>query len=200
MSLYSPFNPLTSPHLSGFDRIRTEEGSTGFYEGRQFRLFYDFQLAASSQVFIKVVTPGDLLLMDRTVRLDYGFLNLEVIVGGTESGTFDQFITPRQMNVMASSRNRRQFGTAFPAEALSTLATGGSLTGGTVVDRLRLNTAVEAQAQSAGSEKFIPRGLAPGTYYIRLQNLQAQETSGIVYYTWEELSADPNIPDSQYLR
>lgn len=199
MGLYSSNLPLSSPYLSDFARVKVEEGSTAFAEGRQYRLLHDFALAVGATQVLRVVTTKDLILANRVLRLDYGYVQLEVVVGGTPGGTFDTPVPAYPMNTMSSPRNRRQTGTAFPDASETTVTVGGTLTGGTAVDRVRLNTSVTAQAQTVGSELFIPRGFAPGTYYVRLTNLDVQESKGILYYTWEEISPDAEEPDSQYL-
>lgn len=41
------FNSTSDP-FSGFDRIRVDEAQTSFFEGREFRVFEEFTLAAGA--------------------------------------------------------------------------------------------------------------------------------------------------------
>lgn len=51
---YTPLFNVTSDLGSGFDRIRVDVGQTGFFEGREFRSYFEFSTDVSPSTAIAV--------------------------------------------------------------------------------------------------------------------------------------------------
>ncbi len=67
------------------------------------------------------------------------------------------------------------------------LTAGGTHTGGTELDVIRLKAANSSgNAVSVGNMEDSQRGVGPGTYYFRLQNLGTGSITGTLKTRWEE--------------
>lgn len=153
----------------------------GFEEGRAFRTFYEFSLAGSATYTIRVIVPVETILFGLEVALDAGSFKLETIAGGTPGGTFAAALPIFPQNNMPS----RPFPYVTPQ---NTLVGGGSISGGTLIDVIRLKSDANTnRAASVGSTGGDERGVAPGTYYFRLTNLESTPTiTGTIKVRWEE--------------
>ena len=159
-------------------RLRVDAAQTSFFAGREFRTFLELNIATSAVVVIKAVVPVNIILNKLETVIDDGFLKIETVVGGTEGGVFTALST-FPANTM----------TEVPSPAPTAqvvLTTGGTHTGGTVLDIIRLRAAVAtAQQSSVGSSAFDERGVVANTYYFRLTNLGGTVT-GTFKARWEE--------------
>jgi hypothetical protein len=166
-----------------YARLRVDVGQTGFFAGREAFIFHEFSIASGASRVIKVVAPCDTIVQTFAVELDLAAIRVELVVGGTEGGTFSSSIPVFKTNNMSTA-------SAYTPQI--TMAYGGTHTGGTVVDVLTAvsgSNANKAVAASATEEK--PVGFAAGTYYIRLINTDGATASGIFRARWEERPATP---------
>jgi hypothetical protein len=68
-----------------------------------------------------------------------------------------------------------------------TIASGGTVTGGTVVELFRVTAAnATAQQQTVLGAASTERGLPAGTYYLRLENIGNSAATGVYSLIWEE--------------
>ncbi len=71
--------------------------------------------------------------------------------------------------------------------AQTALTAGGQHTGGTELDVIRLKVEnASGAAASVGSAPQDERGIAPGTYYFRLENIGQGAATGTLKLRWEE--------------
>lgn len=181
---------VTSDLGSGFDRVRVDVGQTGFFEGREFRSYYEFssensngiELAATRD--LKFVSPVDFILQSQILICDKGGVRLQAYGGATDAGGW------ASVPVLGKNRStsRRKYGGGF-YEAQATVFAGGSFTGGTQLDVIRCRAASQTVASAnVGANQDDERYLPAGTYYIRLQPLVGvNDTSeGIYSISWEE--------------
>ena len=155
-------------------RLRVDDGQTGFFAGREFRAYHEF----TANTVFKVVVPINVILWDLSILLSAGQARLETVVGGTEGGSFSVPVPVFPRNTMTE----RQTPLYTNQVAISS---GGTHTGGTVLDILVNKTADNSNfSASAGSEGGDERGIGPGTYYFRLT--VTGTTSGIIKARWEE--------------
>lgn len=168
-----PLDLMTDGGTGSERRLRVDQAQTGFFEGKEFRTYYEFNAA---RVF-KIVVPVNTIVWQIAVNLLEGECKLETVVGGTEGGTF----TP----VTVFPRNNM---TDRPLPYYTNqvlVSSGGTQTGGTVLDVLLNRTANNANfAQSVGSSSGDERGVAPNTYYFRLT--VTGTTRGNLRFWWEE--------------
>ncbi len=107
-------------------RMRVDVGQTGFWEGRMFRTFYEFNIAAGQTAVVRFVAVEDFILHKQELMLDGGWLRFSAVLGGTAGGTF----TAAQTIGLNRMSNR-----PVPNhEPLSGFSTGGTHTGGTEVE------------------------------------------------------------------
>lgn len=179
---------VTSESGSGFERLRTDVAQTSFFEGREFRTFLELNLANGATQVVKAVVPKDTILHYLQLTLDSGFVRLYTKVGGVEGGSFSTSLPIFGTNNMSEAKDHRRnkSGVIYTPEVL--LTTGGTHTGGAILDVVRIKTAGNSNmASSVGGEGTAERGIAPGTYYFLLENLDANAgATGVFRATWEE--------------
>lgn len=160
-------------------RMRVDVGQTGFWEGRMFRTFYEFSIGVGATAVVRFVAVEDFIIHKQHLTVDDGFLRFSAALGGTAGGTFVAAPTIG-MNRMANRPVPNH-------EPLSGFSTGGTHTGGTEVEVVRLKASgATAQAASVGETADSARGLPAGTYHLRFQNLGNGTLTGVYTLEWEE--------------
>lgn len=162
-------------------RLRVDPAQIGFWAGREFRTFKELNIAGSALYVIKAVVPINIILFSLDVEIEAGQLRLGTYLAGTEGGSFSETLPRFVTNNMTEK--------PLPPYAPQVLLTaGGTHTGGTELDVIRIKAAgVTVQAQSVGNAPQDERGVAAGTYYFRLLNLSAVDTiTGTFKARWEE--------------
>lgn len=162
-------------------RLRVDVAETSFFEGREFRSFLEFNIAAGQTQVVRFTATKDFILHEQTLSIESGVLRMAAIAGdGTPGGTFNVALPIIGKNRM-SERPLPYY------EATTTIATGGTHTGGTEVEVVRLLTAnATAQQSTVGGSVASERGLPAGIYYIRLQNVGSGAVVGVYSLFWEE--------------
>lgn len=182
MTTYHYATPKTHKSLSGFDRVKVDQGQTNFFLGRQFRAFKELSIPTATTLVIRVVTTIPVILMSAEVGLDNGWVKMQVVAGGTPGGTFTPETTVFNLNNMPVGIDKLE---AYAATA--TVASGGTLAGGTILDVLRVKVANNSNfGASVNSAEDLPRGVSPGTYYYTIQNLGPDTATGVWRVAWEE--------------
>lgn len=159
-------------------RLRVDTGQTGFFAGREARTFYEFSIASGASQVIKVVAPTNTIVQTLSLELELAEMRLELVIGGTEGGTFATPLLIFKTNTMTTA-------SAYVPQV--TMAVGGTHTGGTVVDLLTAISGANAnKAISSSATEALPQGFAAGTFYIRLINTDGNTATGIFRDRWEE--------------
>lgn len=176
-----PANMLTGGTPGVNPRLRTEDGDHAFFGKLQFRTFYRINIAAGTEIIIKVVVGVNLILRAVRFTIVNGQIDVETKVGGTEGGSFS---TP----LPVFNRNNMTEGPSAPASQ-TTLDTGGTHTGGTVLDVLvgKAGSGAAVNVQTIGVTQGDERGILPGTYYYRVQAITGGgNVEGVLNAWWEE--------------
>jgi len=161
-----------------YSRMRVDVGQTGFFAGREARTFYEFSIASGATQVIKVVAPTDTIVQQLSIDLYLSEIRLELLIGGTEGGTFATPLPIFKTNTMSTASN-------YVPQV--TMNRGGTHTGGTVVDLIQTLTDTNPnKATPAGASEDSPQGFATGTFYIRLINTDGATATGIFRARWEE--------------
>lgn len=169
---------LMTDENGDYARMRVDVGQTGFFAGREARTFYKFSIASGASQVIKVVAPTDTIVQSFSVETFLAEIRTELVIGGTEGGTFDTALPILKTNTMS---------TASDYTPQVTMNRGGTHTGGNVVDLLvSISGANKNKALSSGASEELPQGFAAGTFYIRLINTDGATASGIFRARWEE--------------
>lgn len=171
----------SGPYAIGKNGIPVLVGADeGFLSGKQFRTFKEIDLAAGTTLVIRAIVPLDILLTVIDLDIEDGEIRLGTYVGGTPGGTFDASLPSLPANTM----------TTRPAPAYVSqvqLASGGTHTGGTELDVIRLKSAnTTGSVTTVGSTPVNVRGVGPGTYYFRMLNSGAGTVRGVFRARWEE--------------
>lgn len=174
---YPPAKLMTDDD-GDYARVRVDVGQTGFFAGREAKIFHEFSIASGANRVIKIVSPVDTLLQMFSVELELAEIRVELVVGGTEGGTFGTSIPVFKTNTMS---------TASDYTPQVTMSYGGTHTGGTVVDVLTAYSGDNKnKAVSSSGSETLPVGFHAGTYYIRLINTDGATANGIFRAQWEE--------------
>lgn len=167
----------STPDAEGYQRMRVDPAQTGFFEGREFRTFHRWPTDTTAIQVIKAVVPINIILFELGVTLVAGEVLVETLVGGTEGGTFATSLFIAPTNTMSEKPQP-----AYVNQVL--LTTGGTLTGGTLLDPLIGKASDNAnKASSVGAEAGAERGVGANTYYFRITLTAAR---GNFKARWEE--------------
>lgn len=158
-------------------RVRVDVGQTGFFAGREFRTFREFDTPFTGTFVVKVVIPVDIIVFSLGAEIDQGYLRMETVIGGTEGGSFAEALPIRSRNTMAESPQP-------PYQAQVQITAGGTLSGGVTQDVLRLKTDTNTNRSfSIGQLSSSERGVGAATMYLRLT---ATDMTGVLRGWWEE--------------
>ena len=161
-------------------RVRVDVAQTSFFEGREFRSFLELNIAQGATQVIKVVSPVDFVLFQQTLTVDSGGIRFSAVTGGTEGGSFST-----SLPIIGKNRMSDRPTPYYTAQI--TASTGGTHTGGTEVEVVRVVAAGStAQQATVGGEMASERGLPAGTYYLKFQNLSNGAATGVYSLFWEE--------------
>lgn len=178
LRVISPEDLLTDGGDGPNRRVRVDVAQTGFFAGREFRTFYEWLTPTTETRVIKAVVPMNIILFELgMVPLLEGEMRIETLIGGTEGGTFGTPLPIFPTNTMSEKPQP-------PYVNQVLLTTGGTLTGGTLLDSLAGKTSDNANfASSVGAGQGAERGVAANTYYFRIT---ATAMRGIFKARWEE--------------
>jgi len=159
-------------------RIQVDQASTGFYAGREFRMFSRISLNNGQSSVIKAVVPVNVVLISLSLQLVGGWVEVETRAGGTEGGTFGTAVPVFPANNMTERPQPAYAGQVA-------LSSGGTHTGGVVLDVIMSKTSGTTNlASSVGSSAGDERGIAAGTYYFVIAALS--DSTGVIKARWEE--------------
>lgn len=108
--IVSPYSTTNLPRdvwtssSEGFRRLRVDAGQTGFYGGREFRTFFEFNIPSGNVQVFKFVAPIDFMLFEQTLTVDGGSIRFQAITGATEVATFNTTLPVIGKNRMAQRK------------------------------------------------------------------------------------------------
>ena len=184
MTNYAASVPCTTDALKGFDRVKVDPGQTSFFEGREFRTFKELSISSGGSYTLKAVVPNDIILTGLAVEVETGQLRVATVVGGTPAGTYGETLPIFPRNNMSVGPNRRA--NVAPEVVITA---GGTHTGGTELDVLRVKTALNqgvSFSSSVGSAAGDERGVGANTYHFRLVAAVGDPVVGVIRVSWEE--------------
>lgn len=180
---YGPLpDALLTGTRNGARRLRVDTGQTGFFEGREFRSFWEFNIPAGETRVIRFLSAVDFVLFDQALFVDAGSIRLTANIGATSAGAYDVTLPIIGKNRL-TKRPRPYYASQVTIQTGATAA----MAGGTVLD---VDRVVAAQAssgqQSVGSSDKDERGLPAGTYHLAFQNFGNGPATGVYKLFWEE--------------
>lgn len=168
---------LLSDADDGYPRLRVDTAQTGFYAGREFRMFYEYSIPTGQSLYIRATVSADIILFSTNFTLDGGLLRVSLRAGGTGGGTWTPATVLPKNNMT---------GTPVMAAQVA-IHTGGTHSGGTLIDVARLASENTGhRAATVGGRLFDERGVAPGVYYYQLENLDGVTATGVMSAFWEQ--------------
>lgn len=191
--IVSPYSTTNLPRdvwtssSEGFRRLRVDQGQTGFFEGREFRTFFEFNIPSGNVQVFKFVAPIDFMLFEQTLTVDAGSIRFQAITGATEVATFNTTLPVIGKNRMAQRKQPYYTPVITVTTHAAPVALNSGITGGTVVENTRIvaaNATAQQQTVSGGAQS--ERGLPSGTYYLRLHNFGTGAATGVYSLFWEE--------------
>lgn len=169
-------------------RIRVDQGSTGFFAGREFRTFYEYSLAANASMYFKVSCPVDFIVDGLGIQVDVGEVALEAWAAPTAvTATFAETLPNFGANRM-NARPKDSGGNYYAPQLTIKRETGaGTFTGGTKLDVISSKTTGNSnQASTQDAAVAGERGLPSGDVYLKLTNRTNATASGVMRARWEE--------------
>lgn len=157
-------------------RMKVDVAQTGFFEGREFRMSYEFDIASGANQVLKFSATSDFILWEQRIEVDEGFL---IYTPTIDPATATGFVT----TVPQYGKNRMSVAPVVTNTV--TVTTGGTITGGTVVETARIKVAnASGQQQSVGGVASSERGLPAGDYYLML-HAEGSITRGVINLIYE---------------
>lgn len=179
-----PSQLLTDGGFGQNSRIRVDQGQTGFFSGHMFRSFHEFSIPAGESLNLIFQSPVNFIVSSLRVELDQGGLKVENVTNPSLD------VVP-WTELPEIPRNRMtEVPQPAPAPRVQ-MGFGGTFTGGTVVDVLRIRT-TQNQGNSHSSSLVggadSERGLPPGNYIVRMTALEGvtEASTGVISMSWEE--------------
>lgn len=176
-----PVQVFTGTGQNPQTRLKVEDTHTGFVEGRDFRTFYELSIPQGDTHVLRFIAGGDFILEEQNFRIGAGHLRFSAAIGGTPGGVFTP-LAPVGANRMASRPTPLY-------EPHSYVEAGGTHTGGTEVEVVRIKTSDNTNFASTVGQGSTVRGLPAGTYYLRFQNIGTGTLTGTYDIRWEEVAA-----------
>jgi len=168
-------------NLFGESRVQVDIAQTGFFTGHEFRSYYEFSIAAAASITIRFISPVEVILFNQHITISQSSIKVEAIINGTPAGTYSTSLPIIGKNRMLS-RPEPYY------ESQATMMTGGTVSGGTVMDIMLASVGTQGnQAQASQSDNINDeRGLPAGTYYLRITNTGSDTCTGVYSLWWEE--------------
>ncbi len=179
-----PRDLLTSD-VRGVRRVRVDDQRASFYEGREFRTFIPFSLSNGQALYLKFTCPVDFILRDERIALNDGeaYCTAYRTVSAV-SGTW----TARP-SIGCNTMNSRPSPFYVSAGVLSSGGTYTVNSADEVGPPMNPKTPTNnAQQRTTLTSNDVDRGLAAGTYYIKIAAV-GNAATGIYYLEWEEVPA-----------
>lgn len=170
--LYSTLN-------EGYRRLKVDQGEASYFEGLEFRTFYEYSIASGATLYMKFACATEFQLRYQSITCDDGSVRMAVLSGATPGGSW--------ATQPVIGKNRRSTIIQPPYVSQATFSTGGTSSGGTTMEVIRLKTAsATAQSTTVGHAVDSVRGLPAGTYIMSIQNLGTGTVTGVYDLYWGE--------------
>ncbi len=182
-----PVDFLLTEQGAAPSRLRVDPGSTGFFAGKEFRFFYEFNIANAQSNWIKVVVPVDSTAKFQDLSVDDGGVRFRVWQGNTEQGPFFAPSSPTGGYFSLNQSAQDKYGYVRQSSVFIG-GNGAALTDGTVSEVIRILTASgTGQRTTVGTSGIAERGIPAGTYYLQLENIAATgAATGVYTFVLEE--------------
>lgn len=162
-----------------YARLRVDTGQTSFWAGREFRILYEYSVAAGASVYLKLDTTAvDCIVQILNASIWDGSVRVDATIGGTEGTAFATPLAQRRTNNMSTAD--------FTYTSQVAVQSGGTVTGGTLLEVTELDAAVGSGHHHESVVDASPLGAAKALYYFKITNTGAGTARGAIRVRWEE--------------
>jgi len=162
-------------------RVDVSPELASFFAGTQFRVFREITLGAGASMVLKLDRTCDIIIRGFDLDVSAGELKAEIFSGATTGGSFSEAVTIFPKNLSSSLPTP-----VYKTQAVMT--TGGTISGGTLIDVLRVKTSnATGQVASIGGKIEDQYGAPAGTGYYKISNPGNSDATAIFKMWWEEL-------------
>jgi hypothetical protein len=163
-------------------RLRVDVGQTGFFAGREFRTFLRFSLAHGSSLYLRFSCSTNFILFEEEISLKSGELDhtayrvvTDVAGSWTQRPTIGRNIMTERPTPVFVPTGKLEYGGSFTVDAANEV-------GPPMIPKTAGATAQQTTTPAGSSRE---RGLAAGTYYLKITSLSGT-AEGVYYLDWEE--------------
>lgn len=167
-------------------RMRVDQGQTSFFSGKEFRTFLRLNMAQGETLYMRFTCPVDFILHDERLVLNSGeadhtaYRFVSNIAGvWTPRPTIGRNIMAERPTPYYAAQGGLEYGGSFTVNAADEV-------GPPMIPKTQGATAQQSTVPSGNSRE---RGLAAGTYYLKLTAVGGPLT-GVYYLDWEERPAN----------
>lgn len=162
-------------------RAFVDDGDSSFFDGRQFRMFVEFNIPSGGVLWVKHTISKNFILHDQRISIESGGIRWTANAAMATSPGPWTVQTFRRRNQMTEQPTP-----FFVSGSVIEISTDPlAATGGIVVDAMRVATGQGAGSASSTQNAGM-RGLAPNVYHAKLENTSAQSAVGVYDWWWEE--------------
>lgn len=163
-------------------RLVVEHGETGFYDGRQFRMYVEFNIPPASALWVRHTIGTNFELHDQRITLESGAVRWSAVAATTSSPGPWTAATFRRRNQMTSQPLPFYVSTSV-VEVSNALA---AAVGGFEVDVMRVSAVGNGNTAASVQQNAGLRGLAAGVYHAHLFNPSNENAVGVYDWWWQE--------------
>jgi len=171
-------------NTTGGSRLRVEQGSSSFFQGREFRINEEFNIPVGGEIVFKFVVGTNTILTFSELEVDQGGIRYSIWTQAQVAET-----TPFSTPVTIYRKNNTS--TAPVIATQNQVLKGGTATFAGIsnsVSRVRTSSG-NASRSSTVSMTTQQRGFPTTTVYARLQSLDGINTAstGVLSLEWQEV-------------
>lgn len=151
----------------------------GFVDGREFRSFFEFNIAAGATVVMRYTATVDFIIKVQDLTVDDGSIRFEAVGQGTTGGIWTA------LPMIGKNRMAQKPLPAYAAQ--NVFEQGGTVTGGFPTEIFRVVAAgATAQKTTVGASRATERALPAGVYHLKLENFGTGAATGVYSLEIEE--------------
>lgn len=163
------------------NRVLVSSELRSFYAGTEFRMFREFALAAGASEVIRLSRTVPIIIRGFTVNVSAGEITAEIFNGATPAGSWSTLIP-------ILNKNNTGLVPLPKYETQAVASTGGTISGGTLLDKFVIKTAgASGQQSSIGAQMVDEYGAPVGEGYYKFTNTGNSTNAAILRMWWEEL-------------
>lgn len=183
---YPPSHLLTEG-LGVESRLQVDNGSTGFFLGKEFRFFYEFSVPQGDSAWVRVQVAVNSTLKFQTIAVSSGDVRFRAWRDATDNGPWSNPASPSSgfLNMNSAAAE------AFEYVGQNSVQIGGDGAAdpdGVVSEVVMITTADNSNFRNSvgGASGQFERGVRAGTYHLQIENTGTGTTTGVYEFVLEE--------------